>query len=164
MVAGSRKFAGPKGVGEVYRADPADPPPFPTEQSQSPVAQAAPPAGHPPSHSPEFAYRNPIAPTDQPTFIPTQKPRVQSPEERFARIALWLGVVSIFAFGPILGPIAMLLGSMSIRRGEKKLGRLAIIFGLLGTVLGVLFAVLVAKGVLPSVDELLDDIRKQNQK
>lgn len=169
---GQRNYSAPRNVGEPYRADPKDPPPFTAEGDRLPAAQPAPaqvdagnpPLGHPPSHSPQYAQQSRPAPSEQPTFVPAQKERVQTPEERFARISLWLGVASIFAFGPILGPVAVVLGVMSIQRGEKKLGRLAIIFGLIGTLLGILFAVLVAKGVLPSLDELLDDIRRQNQK
>lgn len=160
-----RPYLPPKSVGEPYRADPTDAAPFLTENDKVPTVPVettplvespgspGPPYGHPPSHSPEHAGTQPVfrAPTPAAT---------QTPEERFAKTAFWVSIASIFIFNVVLGPIAILMGVIAWRRGEKKLGRLAVVFGAIGLIIGIAFLVLVAQGVLPSVDEMLDDIRK----
>lgn len=160
-VAPDRPYEAPKAVGEPFRADPSDAAPFLTENDKVPVVPVEPasatptpgaPLGHPPTHSAQPAGNQPLfrAPT----------PATQlTPEARFARTALWVSVVSIFIFNIILGPIAIVMGVIAMRRGEKKQGRLAIIFGAIGTIVGVVFLVLAGLGVIPSVDEMIDDIR-----
>ncbi|MBJ7459691.1 MAG: hypothetical protein JHD02_10920 [Thermoleophilaceae bacterium] len=80
--------------------------------------------------------------------------------QRYARIALWLGVISIFVFQVVLGPIAVAMGVISYRRGEKKEGRLAIIFGCIGILLGIAALILVETGVIPSTEESWERIRE----
>lgn len=165
-----RGFQPPRPQGEPFRADPADPAPFLTEDDKVPVVpvesspyfpEPAAPFGHPPSHSPEYGgagagqgpvFQRPSARTPAPAS-PVK------PEERFARTAFWVGIASIFVFNIVIGPIAMIMGAMAMRRGEKRLGGLAMTFGAIGTFIGVLLLVLVGMGILPSVDEMLKDIR-----
>jgi hypothetical protein len=159
--ASERRFRPPEPVGEPYRADPADPAPFLGEHDSvpavpvehAPVAPAGPPFGHPPTHSPDPGGAGPVFRRPSPPARPA------TPEERFARTAFWVGVASIFVFNVVIGPIAMVLGLMAIRRGERRLGTLAIICGAAGTAIGVLLLVLVSRGVLPTFDEMMRDIR-----
>jgi hypothetical protein len=54
------------------------------------------------------------------------------------------------------------MGVMAMRRGEKRQGKLAIIFGIVGTTIGVALLVLSSMGVIPTVDEMFRDIRKNS--
>lgn len=165
-MAADRKFLPPETPGEAFRGDPNDPAPFLVE-GELPRPAIGPQWGHPPTHSRAEDLGLPTSTREhnreQPIFTPAQKQPVQSPEERFGRIAMWLGVVSIFLFGPVLGPVAVMFGAITIQRGEKKLGWLAILFGAIGTVVGIVGAILVAKGVLPTADELLRDFREMSE-
>lgn len=165
---GERGFQPPAPHGEPYRADPSDPAPFLTEHDKVPVVpverevptEAMLGYGQPPTHS------NPqqTGPTfTQPGTSKTQGQAPPStPNERFARNAFWAGIASIFVFNVVLGPIAIIMGTLAIVRGEKRLGQLAILFGVIGTVIGVALLVLVAEGVIPSFDQLLRDVRNGN--
>lgn len=139
----------PTPVGEPYRARPEGDIPFERENpledrrrliQNAWVGQAG----------PQFAE----APTVTVPSVPA------TPAERRARWAFWVGVASVFVFNVILGPIAMVLGLQSIRRGEKRLGQLALLFGAIGTVIGVAVLVLVAQGVMPDTEELLKRLRE----
>lgn len=153
-----RTLKPPTPIGEPFRADPSDPAPF-VDESQFPATPGGPPT-----------WQTPL-PTHRaqqgPTFLrpgegasPTP-PRQLTPEQRFGRTAFWTGIASIFLFNLILGPVAIIMGAMAVTRGEKRLGQLAMLFGLLGTVIGVALLYLVAEGVLPDLDELMKDLRNQ---
>lgn len=176
MTPPGREFKPPEPVGEPFRADPKDPPPFsaggervgssagteaaaPSVPVGPPVA--GPPWGHPPTHSPTDLPRY-GGPDGQPSGArPPQQPLPWTPDERFARTAMWVGVASIFIFNVVLGPIAMALGVSAMRRGQREMGGRALLLGAVGTVLGILLLVLSAVGVLPSFDDLLRDLRRQ---
>lgn len=155
-----RAFLPPSTPGEAFRADPSDPAPFLTENDKVPVVpvESGPihPSASPPIESPP-TYR-----TDQPVFqAPSQVARKSdTPEERFAKIALWTGVASVFVFQLILGPAAIVMGIMSIRRGETRNGWLAVLFGTIGVVFGVVVLVLTAMGIFPTTEEMLKYIRE----
>jgi hypothetical protein len=163
------RFVPPAPVGAPYRSDPADPAPFQTENDVVPVVpvESAPyvqPTGLPQhaEDAPRTEYGAP--PMGQPPSsgakqVPTL---ALSPEARFARTALWVGVASIFIFNVVLGPVAVIMGVMAMRRGEKRQGKLAIIFGIVGTTIGVALLVLSSMGVIPTVDEMFRDIRKNS--
>lgn len=153
MSFGDREFVPPTPVGEPYRADPSDAAPFVSE-SPGGVAPSAglptqPPVGQSPYYGPDRGLQPPIAPSSAPL----------TPEERFARTAFWTGVASIFIFNVVLGPIAIVMGLLAIRRGQRQKGRSAALLGLVGTVLGAALLVLAANGVIPDVNELLEDMR-----
>ncbi len=165
-----REYRAPEPVGEPYRADPADGAPFSTESDPVPTvspAEAWQPQeayGHPPSHSPEYQQGSrPARGETGPSFRQSSELQRTLPplteEARFARIAFWTGIASIFVFNIVLGPIAVVMGAMAIRKGEKRLGQLAVLFGALGTLIGIVLLILVAQGVLPTLDEMLKDIR-----
>lgn len=106
-----------------------------------------------------------VGPTDGPQARAVPLPQLApsepaSPAEQRARWALWVGVASIFVFNVVLGPLAMILGAQSMRRGQRELGRRALIFGALGTVIGIAVLTLVALGVMPSTEELLKRLRE----
>lgn len=157
-------FKPPQPVGEPFRADPSDPVPFPDEQDsprQLPPTAADEQAAHPPSHTPEYAV--PSIPNDgrvRPQFRaqPQVQKRKAREHERMAKIALAVGIASI-VISPILGPVAIVMGSMAVKRGEKSIGWWAISTGIAGTVIGIVVAILVATGVIPSFSELLNDIQ-----
>lgn len=86
-----------------------------------------------------------------------------SPQYRQARIAVWVGVASIFLFNVILGPLAVVFGALSMRRGERRLGRMAVILGVIGTVVGILLLVLVSNGVLPDFEEMLREMKRTKE-
>jgi hypothetical protein len=174
MSSGEKGYQAPPSVGEPFRADPSDPAPFltdndsvptvPVEPGPYPAPQTDPPAGHPPSHSPEYGGPTPGDAPRAPSFRrpgegAPQKLPAPSAEERFGRTALWVGVASIFVFNIILGPIAIIMGVMAIQRGEQHNGRLAILWGAVGTIVGVAIIVLASMGVIPSFDEMVNDIR-----
>jgi uncharacterized membrane protein len=172
MPSAEKGYKAPASVGEPFRADPSDPAPFltdndtvpmvPVEQSQQPSALSDPPLAHPPSHSPEYGGPTPGTPSFlRPGESAPQKITPPSAEERFGRTALWVGVASIFVFNIFLGPIAIAMGIMAIRRGEKHNGRLAILWGAVGTIVGVVIIVLASMGVIPSFDEMVNDIRNR---
>ncbi|MFT4049674.1 MAG: hypothetical protein QM648_07520 [Solirubrobacterales bacterium] len=156
----------PDSIGDPFRADPGDPAPFLTEHDKVPVVPVepvyVPPAdarlGHPPTNTPQFQEQPRYGQFGTPT-TPLQQPPL-TPDQRFGRIALWSGVASIFLFNIILGPIAMIMGVRAIQRGETKNGRLAILFGALGALIGVALLVLVAEGVIPDLNEMLRDMRQ----
>lgn len=162
-VAGERAFEPPKPAGEPFRGDPSDAPPFLTENDRVPVVPveagvpfgAGPVFDHPPTHSTD-------AGRSQPVFQAPRPAQQLTPDERYAQIAFRLGIASIFIFNIILGPIAIFMGIASIRRGQKQHGKNAIILGAIGTGLGVTLLVLAALGVIPSVDEMLQDLRNRN--
>lgn len=174
MSFAEREYRAPEPVGEPFRADPADGVPFTTESGGVPAAPVAPPAdawqaqaalGHPPSHSPEYGQGPALPPGGSgPQFRQSSEMQrsatALSAEAKFARTAFWIGIASLFVFNIVLGPIAVVMGAMAIRKGEKQMGWLAILFGALGTLIGIVVLVLVAEGVLPTVDEMLDDLRK----
>ncbi|MGK2878080.1 MAG: hypothetical protein ACSLFF_05835 [Solirubrobacterales bacterium] len=165
MTVGNKHYEPPPSVGEPFRADPSGPAPFLTDSEQVPVVpvESAPyrePADLPKhdDDAPRTEYGAP--PMFQPSGkTPAQKAAPMRPEARFARTAMWVGVASIFVFNIVLGPIAVIMGVMALRRGEQRQGRLAIIFGAVGTTIGVLLLVLASAGILPSVDEMWNDIR-----
>jgi hypothetical protein len=166
-----REFQPPSPVGEPYRADPTGPAPFVREGEKVPtvpVEAAEPVAPGRPVTGPPYGYPRPEAGRSaegRPQFRPPDSRPVNTPVdpvERYARTAMWLGVASIFIFNLFFGPAAIVMGIISIRRGEKKLGRQAIIFGAVGTFVGILYLVLVAVGVLPTFDEMLNDIRNRS--
>jgi hypothetical protein len=134
-----RELIPPAPVGEPYRGDPGQPPPFEFESPRDARAERQ-------------QFQHPMPPPQLPAHVPL------TPEQRFARIALWVGVASIFVFNLVLGPVAIVLGILAIRRGELQTGRRAALFGLLGTVIGAIFMYLVANGMLPSVEEMLKDL------
>ncbi len=165
-----REYRAPEPVGEPFRADPADSAPFSTESDTLPTArradawQAQEAYGHPPSHSPEYQQGvHPSGGETGPSFRQSSEVQRTMPpltaEARFARIAFWTGIASIFVFNIVIGPIAVVMGALSIRKGEKRLGQLAMLFGALGTLIGIVLLILVAQGVLPTVDEMLKDLR-----
>lgn len=166
-----RGFQPPAPVGEPYRADPSGPAPFVREGEAVPtvpVEAAAQPAPGRPVTGPPYGYpQRPQSDTTAPQFRQSgtaQRPtEPMSADERFARVSLWIGVASIFVFNLFLGPVAIIRGIMSIRRGEKRLGRLALLYGVLGTVIGIAYIGLVAAGVLPTFDQMLNDIRNGKQ-
>lgn len=171
MIGREREFLPPEPVGEPFRADPADPAPFPAADETptripAPSPGPGPPFGHPPTHSREFQerYGDPTGAGRDP-FVPrpAQRPPLPvSADERFAKTARGLGIASIFVFNVVLGPIAMVMGVMAMRRGEQRLGRSAVIFGAIGLTVGILLLVLAALGVIPSVDEMLKDLRRSS--
>lgn len=167
------RFVPPTPIGTPYRSDPSDPAPFLTDNDSVPVVPVEPVEPAPyveptglPQHEEDAPRTEYGAP---PMFQPAGKKSSSqtpvaplSPEARFARTAMWVGVASIFVFNVVVGPIAVIMGVMAIRRGEKQQGRLAIIFGLVGTAIGVLLLVLSGLGVIPTVDEMWNDIRNRN--
>ncbi len=166
----SDRFLPPEPVGEPFHGDPSDPNPFLTE-GETPAAPSAlqpgsmPVPGHPPTHSsPEAIYPGsapqPRQQAQQGQFRQPQSAPVD-PVERFARTAVWVGVASIFIFNVIFGPIAVVMGAMAIQRGQKEKGWLAVGLGVLGTVIGIVVLVLVSTGVMPSWDEMIDDLRNR---
>lgn len=168
MAAKSDRFVPPAPVGAPYRSDPADPAPFLTDADSVPVVPVDPPPYREPAELPKHEDDAPRTEYGAPPMFqppgktPAQKAATLTPEARFARTSLWVGVASIFVFNIVLGPIAIIMGTMAIRRGEKHQGRLAIIFGVIGTTIGVLLLVLSSMGVIPTVDEMLDDLRNRN--
>lgn len=162
-VGTERTFDPPKPAGEPFRGDPSDPAPFLTENDKVPVVPveqgvpfgSAPVFDQPPTHSVEPAGGQPVFQTPRPA-------RQLTPDERYAQTAFRVGIASIFVFNIILGPIAIFMGIASIRRGQKQHGKNAIILGAIGTALGITLLVLAALGVIPSVDEMLQDLRNRN--
>lgn len=181
----SREFKGPKPIGEPYRADPSDPLPFPTENDAPPRHE--PPADlpevprwtRPPSHSPEFqpgaevppapgvgtggGAAGPQSPSPDAQPRQAQSPEVERPKTpayRQARIGMWIGVASLFVFNIFLGPAAIVMGIVAIQRGEKQTGYWALGLGIAGTLIGIVVMILVATGVMPSLDELMEDLRE----
>ncbi len=182
---GDKEFKGPQPVGEPYRADPADPLPFPTENDAPPRHEPPPDLPEvprwtrPPSHSPEFQPGAQPPPASglqeggstgeqhvRPRGAPfnkdaaAQKVEPPTPAYRQARIGMWIGVASLFVFNIILGPVAIVMGISAIQRGEKRIGTRALGLGIAGTVTGIIVMVLVATGVMPSLDELMQDLRE----
>lgn len=165
MTPGNKNYEPPPAVGEPFRADPTGPAPFLTDSEQVPVVPVEPAPYREPADLPKHEDDAPrteygAPPMFQPTGkTPAQKAAMLTPEARFARTAMWVGVASIFIFNVVLGPIAVVMGIMAMRRGEKRQGRLAVIFGAVGTTIGVLLLVLSSLGVIPTVDEMLKDLR-----
>lgn len=169
-----KEFQPPQPVGEPYRADPADPFPFPTEADAPPRHEppsdlpAVPRWSHPPTHS--QGIPGAVPPVDggadsrpqfrQPGDVPPGSPGTPIPVSRQARVALWIGIASIFVFNIFLGPMAIVLGIRAVKNGEKQTGQWAIATGIAGTLIGILVMVLVATGVMPSLDEMLKDLRE----
>lgn len=169
-----REFKPPAPQGEPYRADPSDPFPFPTE-SDAPARHEpstdlpeVPRWSHPPTHSAEFSGVAPAAsePVEsgkpqfrQPGDPFAAKPKPPIPVGRQARVGLWIGVASLFVFNIFLGPAAVVLGVRAVRNGEKQIGQWAIALGVAGTVIGITVMVLISTGVMPSVEEMLRDLR-----
>jgi lipopolysaccharide export LptBFGC system permease protein LptF len=143
-------FRPPTPVGEPFRGDPDDAAPFPTEGS-APVAAVLVPAA-----IPAFAAASDVAPavSVRPIF---RRPNAatETPDRRSARAALAIGLISLLVLPLALGPLAIVLGVRSMRRGERRLGVWAIAAGAAGTVLGIVGVILWATGVLPNLDELL---------
>lgn len=131
----------PRPIGEPYRADPLGPPPFPTANEPSPTVRQMPPVAETP-----------------PVAAAAEK---RSPDQRFARFAVWTGISSIFVFNVFIGPLAVVMGFVAHRRGQHRSGRHAMLLGAFGTVIGVVILVLVSEGVLPDLDQVLDDLRKR---
>lgn len=171
----AREFKPPSPEGDPYRADPADPFPFPTE-ADAPPRQEPPPDlpevprwSHPPTHNPNYsgaapAPGEPVGGNAQPQFRPPGgavegKPKPPVPVERQARIGLWIGVASLFVFNIFLGPAAIVLGIRAIRNGEKQIGQWAIVLGTAGLLIGIAVMILIGTGVMPSVEEMLRDLR-----
>ncbi|MBJ7355292.1 MAG: hypothetical protein JHC98_10760 [Thermoleophilaceae bacterium] len=163
------RFIPPAPIGTPYRSDPSDPAPFPTEGETVPAVPVEPAPYVQPTGLPQHEEDAPRTEYGAPPMF--EKPGRSgkqssatplSPEARFARTAMWVGVASIFVFNIVIGPIAVIMGVMAIRRGEKQQGRLAIIYGVIGTAIGVALLVLSAAGVIPTFDEMLDDIRNRN--
>lgn len=155
----------PKPVGEPFRADPNDPVPFPDEH-ESPrqlptIAEpvpVTPDLGMPPVPNDGRAVRPQFR---QPNAAGQAKPkRVMRAHEKAAKIALAVGIASL-VISPVLGPIAIVLGAKAIKNGEKNIGWWAISAGIAGTVIGIVFAILVLTGVMPSFSELLDQYRNK---
>ncbi|MGH2906141.1 MAG: hypothetical protein ACRDKI_05165 [Solirubrobacterales bacterium] len=161
----SRQFKPPQPVGEPFRADPADPAPFTVEGATAvpmpPPSLADAPVPPAPELPAQFRTRPQAA--APPQFRP-QQPRPQlSPDEarnaRLAKIGLALGIASIL-ISPLVGPIAIVLGSMSISRGEKKVGAWALSTGVAGTLIGVVVVVLVLTGAIDP-DQILQNLRNK---
>lgn len=149
MSSAEQLWRPPTPLGEPFRAQPEGDIPFerenPREERQRLVQSAwVGPTG------PQFVQSTPVA-------VPVAS---HNPAERRARWAFWIGVASVFVFNVILGPIAMVLGLQSIRRGERRLGQLALLFGTIGTVIGMVVLLLVAQGIMPSTEELLRRLRE----
>lgn len=166
--AGDR-FVPPAPIGTPYRSDPADPAPFLTDQDPVVAVPVEPAPYVQPTGLPQHEEDAPRTEYGAPPMFekPGKGPNKSaaeplSPEARFARTAMWVGVASIFVFNVVVGPIAIIMGIMAIRRGEKQQGRLAIIYGAIGTAIGVALLVLSAAGVIPTVDEMINDIRNRN--
>lgn len=139
----------PEPIGEPYQGDPGAPSPFAREGE---VLQSA---RTPPTTEPPVGTASPGGRAGAGSAFPS------TPEQRFARTALWLGIASVFIFNLVIGPVAIVMGVIAIRRGERRTGRLALLCGALGTFIGILLLVLVSAGVLPSVDEMLEDLRSR---
>lgn len=170
-----RDFRPPAPEGEPYRADPADPFPFPTEADAPPRQEPptdlpeVPRWSHPPTHNPNYAGTAPMPgePTGgaakpkfrQPGGAIAGSASPPAPVARQARIGLWIGVASLFVFNVFLGPAAIVLGIRAIRNGEKQLGQWAVGLGTAGLLIGITVMVLIGTGVMPSVEEMLRDIR-----
>jgi hypothetical protein len=160
------RFVPPAPVGTPYRSDPADPAPFLNASDSVPVVpvEAAPyiePTGLP-QHAEDAPRTEYGAP---PMFQPPGKSAIQGPpvpltdDQRFARNAFWFGIASLFLFQVVMGPVAIVLGIMSRRRGELEMGKRTIILGLVAIAIGVLSIVLTVLGVIPPANELWDKIR-----
>lgn len=158
-----RRHKPPVPEGEPFRADPRDPFPFASESDAPPRQEpaedlpAVPRWSHPPSHSPQVGQQPPSLGADT-AGAPVKSPRVPAtPVQRQARIALWVGVASLFVFNLFLGPIAIVMGAIAVQRGERRTGLRAIVLGGIGTVIGIVVAILYMTGVMPNLDELIDD-------
>lgn len=157
-----REFRPPEPIGEPFRGDPQAPAPFSDDAQSNWSSTPTVPQGGPPSLGQPPSLAAPETPAQtQPQFQrPEQRQSELSPDQRFARIAVWVGVASIFVFNLVLGPVAIALGISAIRRGERSSGKLTVILGAIGTLVGVVFLVLVAAGVLPNIDQMLKDLQK----
>jgi hypothetical protein len=82
------------------------------------------------------------------------------PDLRDARMAMWVGVISLFVLGVVFGPIGVALGIRSLRAGQRRLGWIAIVTGAIGFVSHVALLVLVATGVIPSPAEWLESTKE----
>lgn len=165
----SREYLPPEPEAEPYRGDPRAAVPFPTEGA-APAAlpvdpnvppvrigdQITPPRANGSGPQPQF-YRPGESP---PQSIPP-RPQLtdeQRSAERYGKIAFGFGIASL-VITPILAPIAIVMGVAAIRRGQVKLGRWAIGTGIAGIVLGLILLALISAGVMPTFDEMLDEIR-----
>lgn len=153
----SKEFQPPEPVGEPFRADPADPAPFATEGS--PAQFQARPAPAAPQWPPQ---QLPPQGAQQPYFRVPQRPPLspeQARNQRRAKIGLTLGILSILV-SPAFGPFAIVLGSISIARGERKIGAWALSTGVAGTLIGVVLGILMLAGVVDP-DQILQNLREQ---
>jgi hypothetical protein len=163
----AREYLPPVPEAEPYRADPRADAPFPTEGAAPPAvpvdpnlppirvgAQVEPPR----DLQPQF-YRQGEAP---PAVIPARPPVTEDERaaQRYGRIAVGFGVASLL-INPIISPIAIVMGVVAYRRGQHFLGRWAIGTGVAAAILGIVMAILIAAGVLPTFSEMLDDLRNR---
>lgn len=163
-MSGEKKFVPPAPVGEPYRADPTEPAPFADGTAPATFAPAPPlisdvPAG---VQTPRVEQDLATRPQFQTRGAQPQAASAPRPPEKMAKIALWVGIASI-VISPLLGPVAIVMGAVSINRGEKKLGSWALATGVAGTVIGLTVLILVLTGVMPNLDQLLEDIRERNR-
>ncbi|MFY9487326.1 MAG: hypothetical protein WAP35_01325 [Solirubrobacterales bacterium] len=170
-MTGSKRYMPPAPQETPFRGDPGDPVPFITDRQlgelpidPEPLPYQLPPEGATAGEIPWGAGatrpQQPV-PGDAPVF---QRPAAgpltaasTSNDQRSARIAVGVGIASIFVMNLILGPIAIVLGARAAKRGERKLGTLAISTGAAGTVIGIVVLILWLAGVLPSLDEMLNE-------
>lgn len=144
----------PAPVGEPYRADPRDPAPFE-------YGDPAPPRSLPTLGTAPQPYQRELRAGQSPPATSFVQPRALGPDEKFARTAMRIGIASIFVFNLVLGPLAILLGASALRRGQRRTGWQAIWLGAGGTLIGVVALVLLATGVIPPLEELIEDLRRE---
>jgi hypothetical protein len=148
--APDRELVPPAPLGEPYRADPSDPAPFQTTSQPKPEGAIG-----------GLHGGRPGLPIGQEQPLSPPAPVARTPEQKFARTALGVGIASIFIFNLLLGPIAIVLGILAIRRGELETGRRAALFGALGILVGAIIIFLAAQGIIPSMDQLMKDLENR---
>jgi hypothetical protein len=160
MTSPGNDYVPPKPVGEPFRADPSDPPPFARERAQGAVVQADAPMSwtsdtaapntlqSPPERPPSPAELRELAQKPQFQQPPRSTGRARmDPNERLAKLGLGAGIASI-VLSPIFGPIAIVLGSIALGRGQKRIGAWALASGIAGTLIGVVGVLLVVLGII----------------
>lgn len=163
-----REFLPPAAEAEPYRGDPSAAAPFPTEGA-APAAQPVDPHMPPVRLGQITPPRVPVSGPQPQFYRPGEAPPQSIPPrpqltdeqrtaERYGKIALGFGIGSMVV-SPILAPIAIVMGVAAIRRGQQKLGRWAIGTGVAGIVLGAILVALIYAGVVPTFDEMLNDLR-----
>jgi hypothetical protein len=163
------RFVPPAPIGTPYRSDPADPAPFLTDSDPVPGVPVEPaPAPYiEPTGLPQHAESAPrteygAPPMEQPHGKPVVPLVIEplTPEQKYARIAFWVAIASIFVFNIVLGPIAVFMGFAARKKGQEELGKRAILIGVIGTVIGIVAIVLAALGVIPPFSEFVNKFRK----